>query len=147
MITNETLFKLDATPDHLAIIGRGAIAVEMATAVRRLGGSVTVVEVAARLLPMEDPQVSAIVADGLRDAGVSIALGSAAAGFEESTRTLSLSDGRSVHQVDRVLMAIGRRPRLDGLGLGQIGVDHGPHGIRADSWGRNLPRRLCGRPE
>ena len=136
VLTNETLFEIDATPGHLVIVGGGAIAVEMATAVRHLGGAVTIVEVAPRLLGRDDPEVSAIVAQALGEAGVDVRLGTTATSFDEAKATLTLDDGDEIRAVDRVLMAIGRSPRVDGLGLDRLGVDVGPGGVGVDSWGR-----------
>lgn len=141
LLTNETLFELKETPAHLAIVGGGAVAVEMATAHRHLGARVSVIEAAPRLLPREDPEVSAIVDDALRAAGVAVHVGTTARSFAQITRTLRLSGEASVEDVDRVLMAVGRQPRIEGFGLDAMGVA-ADRGITVDAWGRTSRRGL-----
>lgn len=141
LLTNETLFELEERPAHLAIVGGGAIAVEMATAHRDLGARVTMIEAAPRLLPREDPEVSAIIAESLRGAGVEVHRGTTARSFAEDGRTLTLGSGEIVDGVDRVLMAVGRRPRTAGLGLDALGVAM-ERGITTDTWGRTSRRGL-----
>lgn len=141
LLTNETLFELAETPAHLTIVGGGAIAVEMATAHRRLGARVTMIEAAPRLLPREDPEVSAMVAESFRDAGVDVHLGTTARSFAEHERTLTLNSGAIVDGVDRVLMAVGRRPRIAGLGLEALDIAM-DRGITTDTWGRTSRRGL-----
>lgn len=135
LLTNETVFELTETPAHLVIVGAGAIAVELAFALRRLGTQVSIVEAADRVLPREDPEVSTSILGALERAGVAVHLGSAASGFDEASRTLSLQSGASIAAVDRVLLAVGRRPRTDGLGLDALGLDIAG-GLTTDTWGR-----------
>jgi pyruvate/2-oxoglutarate dehydrogenase complex dihydrolipoamide dehydrogenase (E3) component len=135
LFTNEDVFELSETPAHVVIVGAGAIAVELAFALRRLGAQVTVVEGAERVLPREDPEVSTAIFGALERAGVAVHLGSAASGFDEGSRTLSLQSGASVAAVDRVLLAVGRRPRTNGLGLEALGLDVAG-GVTTDGWGR-----------
>lgn len=136
LLTNEQLFEIEAVPGHLAILGGGAIAVEMATAFGRLGASVTIVEAADRILPGTTPEASEIIAAALRGRGVVVSAGVSATRFIENGRTLELSDGTAVSGVDAVLAAIGRRPRTEGLGLDMLGVELDSGRIVADSWGR-----------
>jgi pyruvate/2-oxoglutarate dehydrogenase complex dihydrolipoamide dehydrogenase (E3) component len=136
VLTNETFFELDQTPDHLVVIGGGPIAVELAVAIRRLGAQVTVIEAADRVLPREDPEASAIVDQALRHSGVDVHIGTTAERFDGHSRTLHLSDGSEVGDVDRVLIAIGRRPRSSGLGLRAVGLADDGAALRTDTWGR-----------
>ncbi len=136
ILTNESFFELDDTPEHLVVIGGGPIAVELAAAVERLGRRATVVEAADRILPREDPEASAFVDSALRKRGVALHLGTTAKRFDEATRTLHLGDRAQVTAVDRVLIAIGRRPRTDGLGLDALGLGEGGAPLTTDTWGR-----------
>lgn len=135
LLTNEQLFELDTVPDGLAILGGGAIAVEMATAFHLLGSTVTIIEAAERILPSETSEASTIVQAALRDRGITVRTGVRAARRVEE-RTIELSDGSTVDQVDLVLAAIGRRPRVDGLGLEELGVQFDAGRVAVDSWGR-----------
>jgi len=136
LLTNEQLFEIDAVPNRLVILGGGAIAVEMATAFGRLGGSITIIEAADRILPAETPEASDIVANALRDRGVVVSTAVTATRFVEDGATLELSDGTTIAGVDAVLAAIGRRPRTGGLGLDTLGIELDRGRIVIDSWGR-----------
>jgi dihydrolipoamide dehydrogenase len=136
LLTNENLFELETPPDRLLIVGGGAIAVEMATAFTDLGTAVHVVEREARLLPTDDPLISETIAGALARRGVEVHLGVTVERFEEATATAFLSNGERVGGVSAVLMAAGRRPRLDGLDLDAAGVARTTGGIGIDRWGR-----------
>lgn len=136
LLTNEQLFEIDTVPAHLVILGGGTIAVEMATAFSNLGSQVTIVEAAARILPAETPEASAILSAALGDRGVVIHTGVTAARFAPEQGTLHLSDGTEIHRVDAVLAAVGRRPRTDGLGIEGLGVELDRGRIATDAWGR-----------
>jgi pyruvate/2-oxoglutarate dehydrogenase complex dihydrolipoamide dehydrogenase (E3) component len=124
-LTNETIFDLDAQPRRLAILGGGAIGVELAQAFRGLGSDVTVVEAQPRLLSSEEPEASAVIGERFRDRGVDVRCG---ARVERVERTetggvcLHLGDGTTV-EADRLLVATGRTPTTDGLGLSDAGVE------------------------
>ena len=136
LLTNENLFELAAVPPSLLIVGGGPISLEMATAFHDLGSDVTIVELADRVLATEDPLVSSTITEALIDRGIDVHTGTTVERYEESTRTAHLSNGTRVAGVDRVLLAVGRRPKLDRLGLTDAGVTHSRHGIGIDDWGR-----------
>ena len=141
-LTNETLFDLSARPDHLIIIGGGPIGIEMAQAHRRLGSAVTVVE-AARALGRDDPEAVALVLARLRAEGVTIHEGAAvtAVSGQAGAVRVDTAQGQSVTGT-HLLIAIGRQPVVDGLGLDLAGVDHGPGGIAVDAGLRSSNRRI-----
>lgn len=134
VVTTEHLFELPEAPRHLLVVGGGAIAVEMATAFAAIGTQVDLVELLPRVLAAEDPVVTDIVEASLRSQGVGLHLGTTVERIDGST--VHLADGTTIDGVDRVLMAVGRRPRLVGLGLDDAGVEYTPTGIVADDWGR-----------
>ena len=107
------------TPARLAIVGGGPIGCEMAQAFARLGSAVTLVESGERLLPREDEEVSALIADVLREAGVELRLGDPALRVEG--KTLVTQSGEV--PFDELLIAIGRKARLTGYGLESLGLD------------------------
>ncbi len=134
VVTNEGLFELESPPSGLLIVGGGATAIEMATAFAAIGTQVDLVEVQDRLLSSEDPLITEIVERSLRSQGVRLHLGATVERFDGATA--HLSSGSIVEGADRVLMAIGRVPRLDGLELDLAGVGTTRTGIVADDWGR-----------
>jgi dihydrolipoamide dehydrogenase len=134
VVTNEGLFELESAPSGLLIVGGGATAIEMATAFAAIGTQVDIVELQDRLLSSEDPLTTEIVERSLRSQGVSLHLGATVERFEGTTA--HLSGGSTVEGADRVLMAVGRVARLDGLELEVAGVATTRTGIVADDWGR-----------
>ncbi len=142
-LTNETVFDLAERPVHLIVIGGGPIGVEIAQAHRRLGAAVTILEAGPRLLAREDPELAEVVAGALRDEGVAIRTGAAVAAVERAVPgvSASLGDGQTV-EGSHVLVAVGRRPVTDGLGLEAAGIDVDGAGIRVDSGLRTANRRV-----
>jgi pyruvate/2-oxoglutarate dehydrogenase complex dihydrolipoamide dehydrogenase (E3) component/uncharacterized membrane protein YdjX (TVP38/TMEM64 family) len=118
-LTSETLWNLSELPRRLLVLGGGAIGCELAQAFARLGSKVTVVEAAARLLAQEDDETGEAMRSLLARDGVEIFTGAAAASFESNHAVLD--DGRKV-EFDRVVVAVGRRPRTSGFGLEELGL-------------------------
>ena len=136
LITNEELFELDEPPAKLAIVGGGPIGLEMATAFADLGSDVAIVELQDRLLANEPHEVSDAVRAAFETRGIAVHTGTSIERFDANARSAVLADGTKVTDVDRVLLAVGRRPSIAGLDLEAAGVAVGPRGIVADSWGR-----------
>lgn len=135
-LTNETVFDLDSQPRHLAVLGGGAIGVELAQAFRGLGSDVTIVEAEPRLLPLEEPEASAIIAGRFDRSGIDVRTG---ARVERVAREASgdiclrLADGTTV-VADQLLVATGRVPTTAGLGVDDAGVEVDGRGfIRTDA--------------
>lgn len=118
-LTTDTVWELDALPQRLAVLGGGATGCELAQAFARLGSTVTLVEMSDRLLSVEEPEAGALIAQRLRADGVEVCSGTRAEHLDG--RTLTLTDGRRV-PFDRILVATGRVPRSEGLGLEAIGA-------------------------
>ena len=132
--TNREATGMKAFPRRLIVLGGGAVGVEMAQVVRRLGGEVVLVEGAAHMLPREPRPLGEALGEALRRDGVELALGvhATAARREGERYALELDDGRTLSG-DRLLVATGRRPRVDGLGLETVGVEAGSRGILVDA--------------
>jgi pyruvate/2-oxoglutarate dehydrogenase complex dihydrolipoamide dehydrogenase (E3) component len=151
--TNETIFSDPEKPDHLAIIGGGPIGIEMAQAHRRLGCRVTVVE-AATALGKDDPDIRSLLVARLREEGIEIIEGTGvtAVGGTAGALTLTLEDGRRI-AASHLLVAAGRRPAIDGLGLESAGIATGRNGIVTDQRLRTNNKRVfaigdvTGRPQ
>jgi pyruvate/2-oxoglutarate dehydrogenase complex dihydrolipoamide dehydrogenase (E3) component len=132
--TNREVTGMKAVPRHLLILGGGPVGAEMAQAVRRLGGEVSVVEAAAHVLGREPAPLGVALGEVLRADGVELVLGitATAARRDGDDYVLTLDDSRELRG-DRLLVATGRRPRTDGLGLATVGVQAGRHGIPVDA--------------
>jgi pyruvate/2-oxoglutarate dehydrogenase complex dihydrolipoamide dehydrogenase (E3) component len=132
--TNREVTGMKAVPRRLLVLGGGAVGVEMAQAVRRLGGEVAVVEASGNLLAREPAPLGAALAEVLRRDGIELLLhGRAAAARRDGDDfVLTLEGGRELRG-DRLLVATGRRPRVAGLGLETVGVRAGRDGIPVDS--------------
>jgi dihydrolipoamide dehydrogenase len=132
--TNREATGMKAVPRRLLVLGGGPSGVEMAQAVRRLGGEVVLVEGAAHVLPREARPLGEALADALRRDGIEIAVGkrATAARREGEHYALDLDEGRTLRG-DRLLIATGRRPRTDELGLETVGIEANPRGIRVDA--------------
>jgi len=131
--TNREVTGMKAIPRRLLVLGGGPVGVEMAQAVRRLGGEVALVEGETRVLSREPPPLGEALADALRRDGVELALGvhATAARRDGDRYFLDLDDGRTLSG-DRLLVATGRRPRVDELGLETVGIEAKGHGIPVD---------------
>ena len=139
-LTSDTLLSLEALPPHLAIVGGGAIGLEFAQIFRRLGSRVTVFEMSDRLLAREDPEAAAEVRAALEDDGVRFELGSGCfgleAGDEDEPVVVGFACGplRERRAATHVLVAVGRQPNTEDLGLDLAGVALDARGfIRVDS--------------
>jgi pyruvate/2-oxoglutarate dehydrogenase complex dihydrolipoamide dehydrogenase (E3) component len=111
-------------PSSLAVLGGGAIGLELAQMFARYGTRVTVVESADRVLAAEEPEASQVVADALAEDGVELRTGAKAvrAAREDGQVVLGLEDGGEV-RAGELLVAVGRRPRLRDLGVDTVGLD------------------------
>jgi dihydrolipoamide dehydrogenase len=121
-------------PRRLLILGGGPVGAEMAQAVRRLGGEVALTEGAAHVLAREPAPLGEALGEVLRADGVELLLGvHATAARRDGEDYVLVLDNGSELRGDRLLVATGRRPRVDGLGLETVGVQAGPHGIPVDT--------------
>ena len=119
-LTSETVWDVEELPGRLVVLGGGAIGSELGQAFARLGSSVTLVEGADRILPGEDPEASALVTAALLRDGVDVRTGVPAATDEDGV--LVLGDGARL-PFDRLVVAVGRRARTEGLGCAAAGVE------------------------
>ena len=132
--TNREATGMKAVPRHLLVLGGGPVGVELAQAVRRFGGEVSVVEGADHVLPREPAPLGEALGEVLRRDGIELVLGqhASAARREGDDYLLEFEDGRELRG-DRLLAATGRRPRVEGIGLETVGVEADAHGVPVDS--------------
>ena len=126
-LTTDTVWDLRELPDRLVVLGGGPIGCELGQAFARLGSRVTIVEMLDRLLPREEPVASELITSRLVGEGVNVRTGRRASqvrAADDGSYELVLdgSDGSETVAFDRILVAGGRVPRSDGLGLDTVGV-------------------------
>ncbi|MDQ3569511.1 MAG: FAD-dependent oxidoreductase [Actinomycetota bacterium] len=135
-LTSENVFDLERAPRSVVAIGGGPIAIEMAQGLRRLGVGVTVLQRAAGILTRDEPELVAMLAQRLREEGVDLQLG-------VSVERVTVEDGQKVVRARQggeqvrfaaadLLVGVGRKPNLEGLGLQAVGVAVGRRGIEVD---------------
>jgi pyruvate/2-oxoglutarate dehydrogenase complex dihydrolipoamide dehydrogenase (E3) component len=127
-LTNETVFTLTERPDRFGVVGGGPIGCELAQAFRRLGARVTLFEHSPQVLVREDPDAAALVQAGLVRDGIELVLGCQLQQVERSGETtlvhVKRADGVVEQQVfDALLVAAGRAPHVEDLGLEEAGVE------------------------
>ena len=130
-LTNENIFDLDALPGHLVIVGGGVIGMEMAQSFCRLGSRVTVIN-PGELMGRDDRDSVAVVADVMREEGVTFVTGKAAK-VEGTKGAIRVHTGDDVIEGTHLLIAVGRKARVSGYGLEELGVELGRNGIKVDA--------------
>ncbi len=136
-ITNKEIFTLDRLPASLIVLGAGPIAIEMAQSFCRLGSRVTVIQRSGQILSKEDNDLADGVMQVMESEGIRFLLGSTVT----SARTVGTNQelvvatrsGAETIVAERVLVAQGRSPNIDGLGLTEIGIAHNARGITVDN--------------
>ncbi|KRE28715.1 mercuric reductase [Mycobacterium sp. Soil538] len=124
-LTNVGILDLDVLPEHLVIIGGSYIALEFAQMYRRFGAEVTVIEKGPRLTSREDEDVSAAIKEILEAEGIHVVVGADAMSFAKQPGgfTVTLRNGAAPIGGSHLLVAVGRRPNTDDLGLEAAGVE------------------------
>ena len=131
--TSSSVMDVDFLPEHLVIIGGSYIGLEFAQMYRRFGSRVSVVEMGARLIGRDDEDVSAAVKEIMENEGVEVRLKAECIGFrkrgDQVAVTASCEPGPEEIVGSHVLLAVGRRPNTDDLGLDKAGVEMDPRGF------------------
>ena len=135
-LTSENIFELERAPRSLIIIGGGPIGVEMAQAMNRLGVKTTVLQRAGRILERDEPALSGILLEKLRGEGVDVQLSAELISAEreggEKVVRGRVGGEDKLWSAEEVLVAAGRTPNIDSLGLESVGIKTGPRGIVVD---------------
>lgn len=141
IVSSTGALALSKVPKHLVVVGGGVIGLELGSVWRRLGAEVTVVEFLDRILPEMDGEISKNFARTMKKQGMKLKLGSKVTGAKASKSGVKLTvepaAGGKAETIDcdTVLVAIGRRPYTEGLGLDKAGVELGPRGfIKIDEY-------------
>ncbi len=145
-LNNENIFTLTELPRRLLVIGAGPIGCEMAQSFARFGSDVTILDMADHILPREDADAAAVVQSAMTREGVSyeprVKISSAERKGDE--RIIHFErDGKSESvTADQVLVAVGRAPNVEGLGLDEAGVKYERHGVIVDDYLRTSNSRI-----
>ena len=146
VLTNETVFSLTELPRRLIVVGAGPVGCELAQAFRRFGSEVVMVSLEGRLLPREDKDAAAVLAAHFEREGIQLALG---ARLERAERRRDKKilvferDGQKAEAVgDEILVAVGRSPNVEGLGLEAAGVKFDKGAVQVDDRLRTTNRRI-----
>jgi dihydrolipoamide dehydrogenase len=131
--TNREATGMKAVPRRLLVLGGGPVGVEMAQAVRRLGGEVALVDGGDHLLPREPAPLGEALGEVLRREGIELVLGAHASAARRAGEDYVLEIDDLELRGDRLLVATGRRPRTDGIGLETVGVEADGKGIPVDA--------------
>jgi pyruvate/2-oxoglutarate dehydrogenase complex dihydrolipoamide dehydrogenase (E3) component len=134
--TNETIFENRVRPEHLIIVGGGPIGLEMAQAHQQLGAKVTVIEMGT-ILPKDDPDLVEVVRDRIKDDGISLYEGAKTKEIldvHDQIRVVIEHKGIEITlEGSHLLLATGRKPNVENLGLKEAGIDHSERGIVVDA--------------
>jgi dihydrolipoamide dehydrogenase len=134
-----------ALPEHLVVVGAGYIGLELGIAYRKLGARVTVVEAAGRVLPAYDDELAKPVAASLKRLGIPLHLESSVLGLAGDGSGIRMRNGGGEEvtlEADRVLVAVGRRPRTEGYGLETLLLDMNGKYVRIDNQCRTSMRNV-----
>ncbi len=134
-ITNEDLFDLQNLPKRVGVVGGGPIGCELAQALRRLGSEVTVLQRADRLLPRDEGELVDMLEAAFTDEGLAVWYNTAleSVRIDGGDKVLTVSgDHAGELRVDEILVAVGRTPNVEGLGLEAAGVKYTPKGIQVN---------------
>ena len=136
-LTSTTIIELDVLPRHLVVIGGSYIGLEFAQMYRRFGADVTIIERGARVASREDEDISDAIADIMRSEGIGVRTGITDLTFAKSGDDIAVSTNGERIAASHVLVAVGRKPNTDDLGLDAAGVGVDARGfIKVDD-------RLC----
>lgn len=146
-LTSETLWdafaKREAAPKRLVILGGGPIGCELAQAFQRLGSQVTIIEMAERLLLKEDADAATLVTAQLQAEGVSVLTQHKALRFDGKTVFVEGPGGEKQVAFDDIVIAVGRKPRVAGFGLEELGLVVEGKLANDDFLRTNMPHILC----
>jgi dihydrolipoamide dehydrogenase len=132
-------------PKRLVVVGAGYIGLELGIAYRKLGAHVAVVEALDRILPAYDEELVKPVAANLKKLGIDVHLGTSVQGLDDAGAAVRVRDDKAneaLLEADRVLVAVGRRPRTEGFGLESLLLDMNGRAVRIDNQCRTSMRNV-----
>ncbi len=139
ILTNIEILGIPAIPKSMIVIGSGAVGVEFGSIFRSFGAEITIVEYLPRLVPAEDEEVSKELARNFRKRGIELHLGAKVETVERSEAgarvTFTAADGKQVvKEAEKVLVAVGRAPRTDGIQIESLGLSLEKGFVKTNEW-------------
>ncbi|HEY0786779.1 MAG TPA: dihydrolipoyl dehydrogenase [Acidobacteriaceae bacterium] len=139
IVTNYEILSIPAIPKSMVVIGAGAVGVEFGSIFRSFGAEITIVEYLPRLVPAEDEEVSKELARNFRKRGIELHTGAKVEKVERTDTgarvTFTAADGKQVtREAEKVLVAVGRAPRTDGIGLETLGLALERGFVKTNEW-------------
>ncbi|MEM0128033.1 MAG: mercury(II) reductase [Thermoplasmatales archaeon] len=144
-LTSDTIWRLDSLPLSVAVIGGGAVGLELGQALQYLGSEVTIVEKKSSVLPQTEPEIGAVLENLLKEEGIRVNLNTKIVEINETNggRSIRFMKGGKVEKVDveEIIVAAGRVPNTDRLSLDSVGVKIDPKGgiLTSSSMETNIP--------
>lgn len=140
-LTSDNLWSLQDQPKNLLVMGGGPIGCELAQSFQRLGSEVTLVDMADRLMPREDPDVSTYILETFQQEGIKVLLKQQIIGFQKTDKAkfARINTGSTVSEIqfDKVIIAVGRKANTKNMGLEELGIELNPIGtITVDDYMR-----------
>lgn len=131
--TNREATTLSEPPASIAVLGGGPVGIELGQLMRRFGAEVDIIDNSERLLAREEPRVSELIADALREEGIGLHLGREVSEITTARgrHQLRLDSGETL-SAEQLLVATGRTPRVAAIGLASVGIEPDRHGIKID---------------
>ncbi len=137
-LTNEGVFDLMHLPQSIVIVGGGPIGVELGQSLHRLGAQVTIIQGPDRIMPKEDPEVSAAITKVLQNEGITIVtnarLSKASRNGDKKVVTAKQGDQLLTFEADEILLCLGRQPNIENLNLEAAGIKYDGKGIKVDDY-------------
>ena len=131
-LTNSSMMDLTVAPPHLIVVGGSYVGLELGQMFRRFGSDVTIIEMGPRLVQREDEDVSAAIHEFLASEGIDVRLNARCISFDDDkgqvTARVDCTDGSPAIEGSHLLLAVGRRPNTDDLGLEAAGLERDAHG-------------------
>lgn len=134
--TNRDAVQLTELPGSLIVIGGGAVGAELCQVFARFGVTVTLLEVADRILAVEEPESSTLLTEVFAEEGIQVLTGVDISSVEYAEGRFSVQVGDQELHADKLLVAAGRRPNLADLGLETVGLDGSAKSVETDEWMR-----------
>lgn len=131
-LTSSSVWDLETLPKRLIVIGGGPIGCEMSQAFRRFGSEVTIIEALDTILPRDELEAARLMTKVLQAEGVAIKVGHRAERVSQDADGIHVQTDQGTFTADALLVAVGRRPNVDDLGLEKAGVKVGARGIEVD---------------
>jgi pyruvate/2-oxoglutarate dehydrogenase complex dihydrolipoamide dehydrogenase (E3) component len=132
--TNREASALTEVPESIVVLGGGPVGLEFAQMLSRFGSEVTLVEGDDRLLSREEPEVSEFIAEVLAEEEIDVRTGQKVEAVAPAGDGVEVTIGSERLSAERLLVAVGRSPRIDGLGLDTVGIEPGENGVEIDSY-------------